>query len=222
MRKTLSDVFDQQKICDGIRTGYESADVSLYRLINCWRVKILRRVRDDSRTEDVLHDCWIMVRENIRCGNLTNPMALFGYVNTICLRRAYWEISSLAAKRNRELNIDSKTYSFLRDTLAEVDASVNPELLGIQEEQNTALSVCLNALKATHKELLVRTFYGHQPDQQISDEMGLTRTQVRLSKNRAKTFLITMYRYYIQHGALPQMGKGARHKRVVQSLRMAA
>ena len=70
--------------------------------------------------------------------------------------------------------------------LAVHDAASNPEQNAIQREtQEIALKV-LKSISARDREILIRFYLEEQTPDQICSEMGLTETQFRLLKSRAK------------------------------------
>ncbi len=62
----------------------------------------------------------------------------------------------------------------------------NPEQAAIKKENEYIARKMLQSIAPRDRELLIRFYLEEQPAQQICDEMGLTETQFRLLKSRAK------------------------------------
>jgi uncharacterized protein (DUF2384 family) len=56
----------------------------------------------------------------------------------------------------------------------------------LADERKRLMETVLNSLPARHREILMRFYLGEQSQDQICAEMGLTETQFRLLKSRAK------------------------------------
>jgi len=128
--------------------------------------------------DDKVHDAFLTITQSIRRGDLREPGRLMGYVRTIIRRQVAAHIDNIVeARRSR---IDPNFGS----TLA--DQRLDPEH-EVMEKQNVALALrMLNSLPRRDREVLIRFYLNEQTPQQICDDLGLTETQFRLIKSRAK------------------------------------
>ncbi|HVN06170.1 MAG TPA: sigma-70 family RNA polymerase sigma factor [Bryobacteraceae bacterium] len=128
--------------------------------------------------DDKVHDTFIIVAQAIQRGELREPERLMGYVRTIVRRQVAAQIEENVLNRRHQYDLDWG--------LAVHDTTSNPEQNAIHEEsQQIALKV-LSSISPRDREILVRFYLREQPAGQICQEMGLSDTQFRLLKSRAK------------------------------------
>lgn len=163
-----------QKIHVGSQEGMEQ----LYRLFSRGVRFYLCRQLGPQELEDKVHDTFVIVVQAIRRGDLREPERLMGFVRTIVRRQVAAYIDNAVHKRRDQSDIDSGV------TL--VDAKRNPEETAIGRENEDLMVQVLRSMSSRDREILTR-FYLHEQDQEkICREMGLTDTQFRLLKSRAK------------------------------------
>lgn len=128
--------------------------------------------------DDKVHDAFLTITQSIRRGDLREPDRLMGYVRTVVRRQVAGYIGiAVDARRNM---VDPDHGAILRDR------QPDPEHRAI-EGQNTELAMrVLNTLPQRDREVLVRFYLQEQSPRQICQDMGLTQTQFRLTKSRAK------------------------------------
>lgn len=128
--------------------------------------------------DDKVHDTFLIVAQAIQRGELREPDRLMGYVRTIVRRQVAAQIEDNVLSRRHQFDLDWG--------LAVHDTASNPEQSAIrQENQQIALKV-LKSIAPRDREILIRFYLREQPADQICREMGLTETQFRLLKSRAK------------------------------------
>jgi DNA-directed RNA polymerase specialized sigma24 family protein len=67
-----------------------------------------------------------------------------------------------------------------------IPVSESPEQLCLQRERQDIAKRILEALPAKHRELLVRFYLNDESQEEITAAMGMSATQFRLIKSRAK------------------------------------
>jgi RNA polymerase sigma factor (sigma-70 family) len=128
--------------------------------------------------DDKVHDAFLTITQSIRRGDLREPERLMGYVRTVVRRQVAGYIG--AAVESRRNLVDPDHGAILRDR------KPDPERQAI-ERQNADLAMrILNTLPRRDREVLSRFYLQEQSPRQICRDMGLTQTQFRLTKSRAK------------------------------------
>jgi RNA polymerase sigma-70 factor (ECF subfamily) len=128
--------------------------------------------------EDKVHDCFLIVVQAIRKGELREPDRLMGFVRTVVRRQiaAYIEAVIQARRQMTDLETGRIVADFGRD----------PEnCIMDQEEEELAYRV-LKGISRRDREILIRFYLREEPQDLICEKMNLTETQFRLLKSRAK------------------------------------
>ena len=128
--------------------------------------------------DDKVHDAFLTIAQSIQRGDLRDPERLMGYVRTIVRRQVAGYIG--AAVESRRTLVDPDHGAILRDR------KPDPERKAIEDQNNALAMRILNNLPWRDREVLVRFYLREQTPAQICREMGLTATQFRLTKSRAK------------------------------------
>jgi RNA polymerase sigma-70 factor (ECF subfamily) len=101
-----------------------------------------------------------------------------GYVRTIVRRQVAAQIEDNIASRRKQFDLDWG--------LAVKDTGSNPEQAAIRQQNQQLAVKVLKSIAPRDREILIRFYLWEQPAGQICTEMGLTDTQFRLLKSRAK------------------------------------
>jgi RNA polymerase sigma-70 factor (ECF subfamily) len=128
--------------------------------------------------DDRVHDTFIIVAQAIQRGELREPDRLMGYVRTIVRRQVAAQIEDNVLSRRQQFDLDWG--------LAVRDTGSNPEQAAIRQENQQIAVKVLKSIAPRDREILIRFYLWEQPAEQICTEMGLTDTQFRLLKSRAK------------------------------------
>jgi RNA polymerase sigma factor (sigma-70 family) len=128
--------------------------------------------------EDHLHETLLIVLKAIQCGNLREPERLLGFVRTVARRRVASSIRDAAQERHKEAE--------LRWAYETRDRPDDPENALLARQQSEIMQTVLLELSPRDREVLARFYLLEQSQGQICQEMGLTETQFRLTKSRAK------------------------------------
>jgi RNA polymerase sigma-70 factor (ECF subfamily) len=162
------------KIKQNDTTGLEE----LYRVFSRGIRFYLCRQLGPQDLDDRVHDTFLTVAQAIHRGDLREPERLMGYVHTIVRRQVAAQIEENVHSRKHEIDLDWG--------LAVHDAASNPEQTAIQSQNEDIARRVLNSITPRDREVLIRFYLEEQSAEQICDAMGLTETQFRLLKSRAK------------------------------------
>jgi len=161
-----------------IRGGDREAIGQLYQqILPGLRLYFVHRLGTDA-AGDAAHSVFLRAIEQIAAGDLREPEALPGYIRSIAARYVCAQIEQRRRKQMQGLSpgIESQI----------ADGRKGPESeYGRQERLALALKV-LRQMNEREREILTRFYLYEQPQEQICKEMGLTATQFRLLKSRAK------------------------------------
>jgi RNA polymerase sigma-70 factor, ECF subfamily len=128
--------------------------------------------------DDRVHDAFLIVAQAVQRGELREPERLMGYVRTIVRRQVAAQIEDNMINRRHQFDLDWG--------LGVRDGGSNPEQSAIRKENQQIAMKVLNGIAPRDREILIRFYLWEQPADQICSEMGLTDTQFRLLKSRAK------------------------------------
>ncbi len=167
-----SELVEKIKLND--MTGLEE----LYRVFSRGIRFYLCRQLGPQDLDDRVHDTFLIVAQAIRRGDLRDPERLMGYVRTIVRRQVAAQIEENVHSRKHEIDLDWG--------LAVRDTASNPEQNAIQSQNEDIARKMLKSISPRDREILIRFYLEEQPAEQICGEMGLTETQFRLLKSRAK------------------------------------
>jgi RNA polymerase sigma factor (sigma-70 family) len=163
-----------------IRGGEPAAMEQLYGLFaRGIRYFILRSLGPDE-LEDRVHDCFLIVAEAIRKGDLRDPSRLMGFVRTIVKRQIASAIEdTMDLRRNRA--------EYNESIFVLADWKNDPEQALMAGQRTEIARRVMQGISRRDREILRRFYVEEQTQEQICREMGLSPTQFRLLKSRAKT-----------------------------------
>jgi RNA polymerase sigma factor (sigma-70 family) len=101
-----------------------------------------------------------------------------GFVRTIVRRQVAAHIDKVVHSRREQIELDS--------SVRVADPRENPEESAIFRQRSELIQRVLSELTDRDREILTRFYLYEQGQDQICSEMGLTETQFRLLKSRAK------------------------------------
>ena len=165
-------------LVEQIRIGDQSALEQMYRIFSTGVRFYLCRQLGPQDLDDRVHDVFLIIVQSIQKGELREPERLMGYVRTIVRRQVAAQIDDNVKARHNQAELDFGM------TLS--DHHPNPERCAIEHESEELAMRILNSLPRRDREVLARFYLEEQPPSRICREMGLTETQFRLVKSRAK------------------------------------
>jgi RNA polymerase sigma factor (sigma-70 family) len=165
-------------LVEQIRIGDQSALEQMYRIFSTGVRFYLCRQLGPQDLDDRVHDVFLIIVQSIQKGELREPERLMGYVRTIVRRQIAAQIDDNVKARHNQAELDFGM------TLS--DHHPNPERIAIEHESEELAMRILNSLPKRDREVLARFYLEEQPPDRICREMGLTETQFRLVKSRAK------------------------------------
>jgi len=133
-------------------------------------------------TEDFVTETLTTVWEAVRAGSVREPECLPGFVMTVARRRGFQIVEQRTRSRQAETHIDHEPaiLNGLRTS------SESPEDSLFKAQQQAVMRKVLRSLSERDREVLNRFYLQEQSPEQIQTEMGMTETQFRLTKSRAK------------------------------------
>ena len=166
------------ELVERIRLEKTDGMEELYQLFSRGIRFYLCRQLGPQELDDKVHDTFVVVVQAIRRGELREPERLMGFVRTIVRRQVAAHIDRVVHNRREQAEFDS--------TVRVVDPRGNPEEAAIFRQRIGLIRQVLGELSERDREILTRFYIDEQSQDQICSEMGLTETQFRLLKSRAK------------------------------------
>jgi RNA polymerase sigma-70 factor, ECF subfamily len=166
------------ELVDKIRHNDPNGLEELYRVFSRGIRFYLCRQLGPQDLDDRVHDTFLVVAQAIQRGELREPERLMGYVRTIVRRHVAAQIENNVYCRRRQIDLDWG--------LTIRDLGSNPEQTAIQQENAEIARRVLDSIAPRDREVLIRFYLQEQSAEEICSEMGLTETQFRLLKSRAK------------------------------------
>lgn len=165
-------------LVEGTRAGDSAAIEDLYRLLARGIRFFLCRHLGPQELDDRVHDTFLIIVRSIQNGGLREPERLLGFVRTIVRRQVagYIEESMIARRGHADLEVGGRVADHRQD----------PEQRLLREQRVQLMFQVLRSISPRDREILTRFYLYEQTQEQICEEMGLTETQFRLLKSRAK------------------------------------
>jgi len=161
-----------------VREGDPQAMADLYHTFLRGIRYYLCRHLGPADLDDKVHDSYLIVVQAIQRGELRDPEKLMGFVRTVARRQVAAHIDE--AIQSRRDVVDQEVGSRV------VDRRSTPEQHLMREERIELMLKVLRGISPRDREILTRFYLYEQTQEQICAEMGLTDTQFRLLKSRAK------------------------------------
>jgi RNA polymerase sigma factor (sigma-70 family) len=165
-------------LVDRIRFNETDGMEELYQLFSKGIRFYLCRQLGPQELDDKVHDTFVVVVQAIRRGELREPSRLMGFVRTIVRRQVAAHIDKVVHTRRDQIDLDS--------TVRLADPEVNPEERAIFSQRTELINRVLGELSERDRAILTKFYLLEQSQDQICSEMGLSETQFRLLKSRAK------------------------------------
>ena len=150
---------------------------AVYRNYPGLRALILRRVRDPEVAADILQDAAVTTLEKLRNGEIAHPENLGGYLYRVALNH-------LRNYRRKDRSAVSSADAL--EDLRGAEEDPEWERVGRPQWAASARRMLAEMPTARDRELLIRFYLNEQAPDVICRDMGLTETQFRLIKSRAK------------------------------------
>jgi RNA polymerase sigma-70 factor (ECF subfamily) len=166
------------ELVERIRLEKTDGMEELYQLFSRGIRFYLCRQLGPQELDDKVHDTFVVVVQAIRRGELREPERLMGFVRTIVRRQVAAHIDKVVHNRREQAEFDS--------TVRVADPRGNPEEAAIFRQRIGLIRQVLGELSERDREILTRFYIDEESQDQICLEMGLTETQFRLLKSRAK------------------------------------
>jgi len=189
------DIPDWTGTVDRIRAGDPLAMTELYRVFTRGIRYLLLRSLGMEELDDRVHDCFVIVTEAIRSGELRDPARLMGYVRTVVRRHIAASIEDAINKRRTTVEFEDSVFTVS-------DWKNNPEQNLLARQRAEIARRVFNGVSRRDREILSRFYLQEQPQEQICEEMGLSYNQFRLLKSRAKARFGKLGQRLAENGSL--------------------
>ena len=162
-----------------VRAGESDGLTDLYEIFAKGIRFYMCRQLGPQELDDKIHDTFLVVVQAIRRGELREPERLMGFVRTVVRRQVAAHIEKMVHVRRDHTELES--------SMRVPDPRRNPEESLVFRQRAELIRRVLHELSERDREILTRFYLHEQSQEQICSEMGLTETQFRLLKSRAKT-----------------------------------
>ncbi len=174
-------IIDWTALVSQIKAGESAGIEQLYRIFNRGIRFYLCRQLGPQELEDRVHDVFLIVIKAIRREGLREPERLMGFVRTVVKRQVAAHIDQIVHLRREQADLEMG--------MAVTDREHNPEQQAMIREQAELMKRALSALSERDRDVLIRFYLKEQGPERICRELGLSETQFRLLKSRAKAKL---------------------------------
>jgi RNA polymerase sigma-70 factor (ECF subfamily) len=155
-----------------------AAMMELYRLFSRGIRFYLCRQLGPQDLDDKVHDTFVIVVQAIQRGELREADRLMGFVRTVVRRQVAGYIDRAIQSRKGRVDLEQGVH--VRD------ARLDPEEEAMNRQMAKIAERVLRGVSDRDREILTRFYLHEQSQEEICREMGLTETQFRLLKSRAK------------------------------------
>jgi RNA polymerase sigma-70 factor (ECF subfamily) len=169
---------DWATIVSQIQARDETGVVSLYKIVKSRYSLQLARQLERQDVEDKLHETFLIVVAAIQEGRLQHPERIMGFVRTVAQRQVAAYIKQAVRFRQREHDFAPTVHIRCQ--------KAGPEEFVMLQERTSFMRAILAEMPDRTREILKRFYLLEQRPEQICLELGLTETQFRLMKSRAK------------------------------------
>ena len=177
-----------------IQGGDESGMEELYKIFAKGIRFFLCRQLGPQELDDKVHDTFLIVVQAIQRGDLREPERLMGFVRTVVRRQVAAYIDEVVHSRREEMDIEMGGRI--------PDRRSNPEQSLAFRQKVELMKNVLRELSDKDREILTRFYLHEQTQEQICEDMGLSETQFRLLKSRAKARFGDLGKRKLQQKAL--------------------
>lgn len=186
---------DFLELVEKVRTGNAEGIEQLYALFSRGIRFYLCRQLGPQELDDKVHDTFLIVLQAIRRGELREPERLMGFVRTIVRRQVAAYIDKTVQTRKEQAD--------LQFGMGVSDRHKNPEEDAIARQRTEIMTQVLGSISRRDREILTRFYLLGESQEKICSEMGLSDTQFRLLKSRAKARFGELGRRKLQHRRIP-------------------
>jgi RNA polymerase sigma factor (sigma-70 family) len=173
------DLPDWAVTVERIQAGDPAAMAELYAVFTRGIRYLLLRSLGMEDIDDRVHDCFVVVTEAIRSGELREPARLMGYVRTVVRRHIAAKIEDAVIRRRNVVEFEDAVFGV-------TDWKNNPEQDLLARQRAEIACRVFNGVPRRDREILRRFYLLEQSQERICSEMGLSYNQFRLLKSRAK------------------------------------
>jgi RNA polymerase sigma-70 factor, ECF subfamily len=167
---------DLVQLVGQVATGDSAASAALYKRFARYR-HFFARSTGATDAEDLYQSLMLQVTCQIREGHVREPLRIAGYIRTIAVRMR--AIHHREACRSRESHMSA-------DDVVLRSQETSPEQGAIDQQNRLIAEKVLQSLSERDRTVLIRFYLNEESPEVIQADIGLTPTQFRLIKSRAK------------------------------------
>lgn len=162
------------------------------------RSMVGRRIcRSMSNFDDIVQDATWTIISQVKAGELRDPNAVLGYAQTIVRNRV------------RQQYVSTRNDCSLNDAFGVCHPAPSPESELIRKDMAELEFDILQSVSATMSpldlEILTRFYIQEQTKEEVCEALGITETQFRLAKSRAKLLVAQLMSEGIRGATLPSL-----------------
>ena len=166
------------EIVDRIQHDDPAAIEELYQFFSRGIRFFLCRQLGLQELDDKVHDTFVIVLQAVRRGELRDPTRLMAFVRTVVRRQIASYIDNAVQVRKEHADLETGSHV--------MDHRSSPETRAIFDQQVAIMLELLQKVEGRDREILERFYLLEQSQERICEDMGLSETQFRLLKSRAK------------------------------------
>lgn len=170
------------RLVDQISRNDPGGMEELYRIFSQGVRQHLQRHLGAQDVNDQVHDCFIEVVNAIQAGALRDPRRLMGFLWMVVRFKKTTYIRQIARTREKRPHDDA-----IFNQIA--DSRETPEQLAESKQRRELMHRVLSEMSERDREILSRFYLNEESAEQICESTGLTPTQFRLLKSKAKSRL---------------------------------
>lgn len=178
---------DWVEVTRGVCAGERDAMMDLYALVQ--RAVLHWAANLDQDRSDITHEAFVAAVQAIRGNHLADARCLSGYVHSMVRHNVAGRIELRMRNRKARVEIDEATAPKGRYRNEE-----NPEKMATDRERLASAMQLLDGFANRERQILYRFYILEQPPHTIQSELGLSQTQYRLTKSRARARLVKRMR----------------------------
>jgi RNA polymerase sigma factor (sigma-70 family) len=186
VRVSRTDFARHIQVVADVEAGLESGLLDLYSHVDAFRYFFFRATHSSDEGEDLIHETYLIVLEQIRSGHLRRPECLMAFILSVGKRRCSQWIANQIKRRKRLISEQDLAFFDLTDNSPRADEQY------LDNERRAAVHSVIEGLSELNRKI-TQMAIDDVPPEEIRQILGLTETQFRLRKSRARAIIRSKY-----------------------------
>lgn len=174
-----------RRIVSQIQAGHPDGQRALWEEFSRGLIVYLAHELRREDVDDKLQDTLMAAFDRIKNGQIDDAERLPGFVRRIAHRKVADFIEAVTRRRTESSPLDPE--------MEVIDPQPDPEQEFLERQRGEMAARLLTRLDELDRQILSRFYLRQQPAEQICEELGLSETQFRSRKHRAKERLAVMW-----------------------------